>query len=47
MSASKSTSEPFGVVFDCAEGRAVAEATIDHRIDGQEVCHSARKETSI
>lgn len=47
MSVSKSTSEPFGVVLDCAEGRAVAEAAIDHCVDGQEVCHGARKETSI
>lgn len=44
---STSTSEPFGVVFDRAEGGAVAKATIDHRIDGQEVCHGAGKETSI
>ena len=44
---SKSTSEPFGVVFDRTEGGAVAEAAIDHRIDGQEVCHSAGKETTI
>lgn len=47
MSVSKSTSEPFGVVFDRAEGGAVAQATIDHRVDGQEVCHGAGKETSI
>ncbi len=47
MSVSKSTSEPFGVVFDSAKGGAVAEATIDHSVDGQEVCHSAGKETSI
>lgn len=47
MSVSKSTSEPFGVVLDCAEGRAVTEAAIDHCVDGQEVCHGAGKETSI
>lgn len=34
-------------MFDCAEGRAVTKAPIDHRIDGQEVCHSASEETSI
>lgn len=45
--ASRSTSKPFGVVFDSAEGGAVAEAAIDHRVDGQEVCHGAGKETSI
>lgn len=43
----ESTSEPLGVVFDRAEGGAVAEAAIDHRIDGQEVSDSACKETSI
>lgn len=47
VSVSKSTSEPFGVVFDRAEGGAVAQATIDHCVDGQEVCHGAGKETSI
>lgn len=43
----KSTSEPFGVVFDCTEGGAVAEAAIDDCINGQEVCHRTGKETSI
>lgn len=44
---SRSTSEPLGVVFDRAEGGAVAKAAIDHRVDGQEVCHGASEETSI
>lgn len=44
---SKSTSEPFGVVLHCAEGWAVAETTIDHRVDGEKICHSAGKKTSI
>lgn len=43
----KSTSEPLGVVFDRAEGRTVAQAAIDHCVNGQEVRHSAGKETSI
>lgn len=47
VSVSRSTSEPFGIVFDCAEGRAVAKASIDHRVDGEEVSHGAGKETSI
>lgn len=47
MYVSERTSEPFGVVFDRAEGGAVTEAAIDYRIDGQEVCHSAGKEASI
>ena len=47
MHAFERTSEPFGVVFDRAEGGAVTKAAIDHRIDGQEVCHSTGKEASI
>lgn len=31
------TSEPFRVVLDGAQSRAVPEATVDHRINGQEV----------
>lgn len=31
------TSEPLRVVLDGAQSRAVPEATVDHRIDGQEV----------
>lgn len=34
-------------MFDCAEGRAVAKASVDHCIDGQEVCHGTGKETTI
>lgn len=41
------TSEPFGIVFDSAQGGAVAETAIDHRIDGQEVCHGTSEKTSI
>lgn len=43
----ESTSEPFGVVFDRAKGGAVAQAAIDHRVNGQEVRHSAGEEASI
>lgn len=31
------TSEPFRVVLDSAQSRAVPEAPVDHRINGQEV----------
>lgn len=44
---SEGTSEPFGVVFDRAKGGAITKAAIDHRINSQEVCHGAGKETSI
>lgn len=34
-------------MFDRAEGRTVTQAAIDHRVNGQEVRHGARKETSV
>lgn len=34
-------------MFDRAEGGTVAQAAIDHRVDGQEVRHGAGKETSV
>lgn len=34
-------------MFDGAEGGAVAEAAIDHRVDGQEVCHGTSEETPV
>lgn len=43
----EATSEPFGVVFDGAEGGAVAETAVNHGVDGQEVCHGSGEETSI
>lgn len=47
VAVSGGTSEPFGVVFDRAKGGAITKAAIDHRINSQEVCHGAGKETSI
>lgn len=38
------TFEPFGVVFDGAEGRAVPQAAVDDGIDGQEIRHRGGEE---
>lgn len=41
------TSEPFGVVFDGAEGGAVAETAVNHGVDSEEVRHGGGEEASI
>jgi len=38
------TFEPFGVVLDGAEGRAVPQAAVDDGIDGQEIRHRGGEE---
>lgn len=38
------TFEPFGVMFDSAEGRAVPQAAVDDGVDGQEICHRGGEE---
>lgn len=38
------TSEPLGVVLDGAQSGNVPEAAVDHRINGQEVCHRGGKQ---
>lgn len=41
------TSEPLGVMLDSAQSRTVPEATVDHRINGQEVCNRGCKQIPL
>lgn len=41
------TSEPLGVVLDGAQSGTVPKATVDNRINGQEVCHCGCKQIPL